>query len=181
MARSISRLTNTRLTDNDVFDGNPEFAPRKLGVERSEGSLIIPHASNLEALSPVQVLRNTREAVVAIKTELDLASKTGTGFIIDESGLIMTNNHVINGGGRITVTLDDGTKYDASVVGRDLVRDLAVIQIEGAGLPSLKFGEVGRLEAASDVLVVGYPLSSNELTITRGLVSAIKTDSSHVR
>lgn len=176
----LDRNTNkvTRLTDNDVFDGNPEFAPRKLGVEASEGSLVIPYASKLNPLSPVQVLRNSRESVVAIETRLDIASKTGSGFIIDESGLIMTNNHVINGGGTITVTLDDGAVYDAKVVGRDLVRDLAVIQIEVTGLPSLNFGEVGRLETASDVLVVGYPLNSDVLTITRGLVSAIKTDSS---
>ena len=62
---------------------------------------------------------------------------SGTGVIFDESGLVLTNNHVIDGGVEITITWDDGTQVEAELIGADLLSDLAVLQSPGDGYPFL--------------------------------------------
>ena len=61
----------------------------------------------------------------------------GTRVIFDESGLVLTNNHVIDGGVEITITWDDGTQVEAELIGADLLSDLAVLQSPGDGYPFL--------------------------------------------
>ena len=157
----------TRLTDNDAFDGWPSWAPRKRGLEVSENSVIIPNASSLEA-TPVQDLV-ARVAGAVVRIETDLGS--GSGFIIDADGLVLTANHLVSDTTEINVYLTDGSMHVAAVQGRDLVRDLAVLKIEAGSLPWLTLGDVSRVALGSDVLAAGYPLNSTELTITSGLIS----------
>ena len=72
--------------------------------------------------------------------------------------------------------LADGASFKGTVVGRDLVRDLAVVKIEAKDLPSLELGDVSQLSLGTDVRVIGYPLNSTDLTVTRGVASASKFD-----
>src|SRR5690349_9653612 len=65
----------------------------------------------------------------------------GSGFLIDPNGYIVTNNHVAGGADQITVTMQDGHKFDAKLVGNDARTDLAVIKIEGKNLPYVAFGD----------------------------------------
>lgn len=162
-----------RLTTNQDIDGSPRWAPRKKGVAVSEASVVIPNAGTLPTFTAQEVTSQTRDAVVRIVTDLG----SGSGFIIDADGLVLTSNHVITDAAQITVFLDDGSSYSATVHGRDLVRDLAVLKIDVGGLPTLDLGDLSRLPLGSDVLVVGYPFSSTDLTVTRGLASAFKSDS----
>lgn len=163
----------TRLTTTTgSTDIRPAWSPRKRGVEVSEDSIVISDASHLEDLTAQAVTAQVRGAVVRVETNLG----SGSGFIIDSNGLIVTNNHVISDATEITIFLEDGTSFEGSVLGRDLVHDLAVVQIDATDLPTLKLGDLSQLPLASEVIVAGYPLGVTDLTITTGLVSSIKDD-----
>ena len=98
----------------------------------------------------------------------------GTGVIFDESGLVLTNNHVIEGGLKITVTQDDGTQVEAEIVGADLLSDLAVLRLPGDGYPSLPLRENGSLRAGDWVIAIGNALAlPGGPTVTVGVVSAL--------
>ena len=161
-----------RLTTNSAIDAGPRWAPRKQGVEVSEASVIIPNASALKAMTPQEVTANVRAAVVRIETDLG----SGSGFIIDPNGLVLTNNHVISDGGEITVFQEDGTGFTGIVLGRDLVRDLAVLRIEADVLPALELGDLSQVPLLSVGLVAGYPLDTQSFTVTQGQISAFPVD-----
>jgi serine protease Do len=97
---------------------------------------------------------------------------SGSGVIIDASGFILTNNHVIHGAERIEVSLNDRRSFLADVVGVDPATDLAVLHIaDASGLPHLDFGSSDRLEVGEWVLAVGNPFDLTS-TVTAGIVSA---------
>lgn len=99
---------------------------------------------------------------------------SGTGVIFDESGLVLTNNHVIEGGVEITVTQDDGTQVKAELIGADLLSDLAVLQIPGDGYPFLPLHKNGPLRAGDWVIAIGNALAlPGGPTVTVGVVSAL--------
>ena len=161
-----------RLTSNSAVDTYARWAPRKRGVELSEASVVIPDSSTLAASAVQDVTANARAGVVRIVTDLG----SGSGFVVGADGLILTNNHVISDASEITVYLEDGSSYEGTVQGRDLVRDLALVKIETTELPFLELGNLSQLPLASDVLVLGYPLGETDLSVTRGIVSAVKSD-----
>jgi len=98
---------------------------------------------------------------------------TGTGFIIDEQGLILTNHHVIEGAERLTVKLADGRSLRASVVGSDPDTDIALIRVEAPGkLPAAVLGDSNHLRVGEWVVAIGNPLAY-EHTVTVGVVSFI--------
>jgi serine protease Do len=98
---------------------------------------------------------------------------TGTGFIIDEQGLILTNHHVIEGAERLTVKLADGRSLRASVVGSDPDTDIALIRVDAPGkLPAAVLGDSNHLRVGEWVVAIGNPLAY-EHTVTVGVVSFI--------
>ena len=100
--------------------------------------------------------------------------KAGSGFIIDDRGYIVTNNHVVEGAERITVTLADGRTFDAALVGRDPLTDLAVLKIEGDNLPTVAFGDSSMLRVGDWVVAIGNALAlPGGPTVTVGVVSAL--------
>lgn len=102
----------------------------------------------------------------------------GTGFIIDKSGFILTNNHVVEGATRIRVALygeDDGQEYDARVIGRDPLTDSALIELTEKpdhALPEVKFGDSGQVFPGDWVVAIGNPFGLSH-TVTVGVISAI--------
>jgi len=96
----------------------------------------------------------------------------GSGFIIDKSGYIVTNNHVVEGADTIKVLLKDDTEYDAEIVGRDPVTDIALIKVEAKGnLPAVPMGSSDNLKVGEWVAAIGSPFGL-EHTVTAGIVSA---------
>ena len=96
----------------------------------------------------------------------------GSGFIIDPSGLIVTNNHVIEGADEITVTLQDNTTLPAKVVGRDDAGDLALLKVDaGKPLPALSWGDSAASRIGDWVLAIGNPFGLGG-SVTAGIISA---------
>src|SRR5690349_19380330 len=96
----------------------------------------------------------------------------GSGFIIDASGLVVTNNHVINGADEITVTLQDNTALKAKVLGRDESGDIALLQVKpDKALPALQFGDSDKERVGDWVLAIGNPFGLGG-SVTAGIVSA---------
>lgn len=96
----------------------------------------------------------------------------GSGFIINSNGTIVTNNHVIENASSIKVTLDNGKKYDAKVIGADKKTDLAVLKIDaGHPLPTVAWGDSDKLELGDPILAIGNPFGIGT-TVTSGIVSA---------
>ncbi|TGN81486.1 PDZ domain-containing protein [Streptomyces bauhiniae] len=102
-------------------------------------------------------------------------SGTGTGFVLDGRGHILTNNHVVapaSGGGDITVTFSSGDTAEAEVVGRDSGYDLAVVQVKGVqGLTPLTLGDSDAVRVGDPVVAIGAPFDLAN-TVTSGIVSA---------
>ena len=96
----------------------------------------------------------------------------GSGFIIDPSGIAVTNNHVVAGAASLKVRIggDKNKTYNAKVLGVSECSDLAVIDIEGEGFPYLEWYD-GDIAVGMDVYAVGFPLGEPEYTLTRGVIS----------
>lgn len=95
----------------------------------------------------------------------------GSGFIIASDGYILTNNHVVDGANKITVRLADNREFQAKVVGTDPPSDVALIKIDGKGLPVLPLGNSDALEVGEWVIAIGSPFELRQ-TVTVGVVSA---------
>jgi serine protease Do len=104
------------------------------------------------------------------------AQSLGSGFIIDASGLVVTNNHVIEGADTITVTLFDDQTYDAELIGRDTKTDLALLKIqEDRKFPFVSWGNSDKMRVGDWVIAIGNPLGLGG-TVTAGIVSARQRD-----
>ncbi|WP_422072557.1 S1C family serine protease [Tranquillimonas rosea] len=157
----------------DLFDGTE--MPR---VVTARGELAA------EERSTIELFQATRDGVVAISTaarvvdpwtrrSYDQPAGSGSGFLWDGQGHVVTNNHVIQGASRATVALADGRRFEARLVGRDPSHDLAVLKIDAARLPEpVAIGTSRDLQVGQKVLAIGNPFGL-DWTLTTGIVSAL--------
>lgn len=153
-------------------------SPTAPPTETSEdgGGLYAPDVVNRLRPSVVRVL--SEAATLDMFGQVTPTRGVGTGFIIDEEGRIITNNHVITTDGdqpaeRITITLSDGRQFRARIVGRDTPNDLAVLQIDADNLTPVELGSSDALLVGDDVLAIGNALDlPGGPTVTKGVVSA---------
>jgi serine protease Do len=104
------------------------------------------------------------------------AVSMGSGFIIDKSGIVVTNNHVIDGAKKITVKMPDGRSLDAHLIGTDAATDVAVLKIKSdKPLPTVDFGDDRQLRVGDWVVAVGNPFGLSN-SVTAGIVSSIGRD-----
>jgi len=96
----------------------------------------------------------------------------GSGVIVSPDGFVITNNHVVDGAGELTVTLPDKREFKGKVVGTDPKTDLAVVKIEAHNLPYANWGDSSKLQVGEYVLAIGNPFGLNS-TVTLGIVSAL--------
>ena len=124
-----------------------------------------------ERLSVADVVDKARPSVVRIVG----SDGAGTGFVVDADGHIFTNYHVVEGQGRLTAVLHDGARLSAEIVAKDPARDIALLKVKtNRALTPLAFARSVR--EGEDVIALGYPLDlGRSMTITRGIVSAIRT------
>jgi putative serine protease PepD len=120
-------------------------------------------------------------SVVQVNVTTDQGETIGSGVILSSDGKILTNAHVIDGAsGTATVTLSDGTKYQASVLGSDTKADIAVLQAKGAsGLTAATLGDSSQLKVGEQVVAIGSP-GGLQNTVTSGIVSALNRQLSDI-
>lgn len=135
-----------------------------------------------EELNNIEIYKQSHVATVHINStvyrrdfffDVVPSKESGSGFLIDEKGLIMTNNHVISGSQKLAVILPDQSRYDAEVLVRDRTNDLALIRITPRKkLSFLKLGDSEHLQVGQKVLAIGNPFGL-EGTLTTGIVSSL--------
>ena len=104
------------------------------------------------------------------------AISAGSGFIIDKTGLIVTNNHVVDNGKKITVKLPDGRSFEAKLMGTDPATDIALLKVKSdKPLPTVEFGDDRQLRVGDWVVAVGNPFGLSN-SVTAGIVSSIGRD-----
>lgn len=96
---------------------------------------------------------------------------SGSGVIISSDGYIVTNNHVVEGANDIEISMENNKRFTAKVIGTDPTTDLALLKIDGEGLPFVRFGDSDETEIGEWVLAVGNPFNLNS-TVTAGIISA---------
>lgn len=99
----------------------------------------------------------------------------GSGFIISSDGLIVTNNHVVEGATSVTIKFADGSEHEATVIGTDPLTDIALLDIEGTDLPIVSFGSSEKMRVGDEVIAMGNPFGLGG-TVTTGIVSAKDRD-----
>lgn len=136
-------------------------------------------------LSIQEIIAKNENSVVAISTESVstdswlrqyVTNGAGSGVIYSEDGYIITNNHVIEGANSVTVTLYDGSSYDAAIIAADEQTDLAVIKIDKKGLTPVTIGDMSSLSVGDMVVAIGNPLGTLSGTATEGIVSALSRE-----
>ena len=156
------------------------FGGAQLSQRESSGSQSVQFVSSTSTVeraptSIAGIAARVLPSVVSISTESFSGSGTGSGFVIRSDGYILTNNHVINdvvnGQGKLTVTLNNGKKLSGTVLGADAAYDLAVVKINATGLPALQFGNSDAIQVGDQVIAIGSPLGLTG-TVTSGIISA---------
>lgn len=150
---------------------NPAYVVQNALVEAAR--IIRPSVVNIDVVG-----RTTAPAVVwpqglpfRFETPQQQPAKgEGSGVIISADGLILTNEHVVHGASEITVTLFDGRKFKGTVKGADRLTDIALVKIDGRGLPAASLGDSDAIPIGAFVLAVGNPLGF-EQTLTFGILS----------
>jgi S1-C subfamily serine protease len=170
-ATSVGHWNVSRLLPKAVSDGRLWSEPA------AAASSFYPDEQN-----NIDIYKAAREATVNITSvvyrqdwffQVYPAEGTGSGFILNPDGEILTNNHVVRGTSQLTVTLSDKKVYKAKVLGTDPRNDLALIKIDpGRKLPTLRLGDSDGLLVGQKVLAIGNPFGF-EGTLTTGIVSSL--------
>ncbi|HVP61165.1 MAG TPA: trypsin-like peptidase domain-containing protein [Myxococcaceae bacterium] len=145
----------------------PSLAPL---VER-----ISPSVVSLTVLAPAR-LPPGHERFLGSRS-LPMQQRGGSGFIVDRSGLVVTNNHVVEGASAISVQLEDGRRLDAELVGRDAPTDLALVRLRSLppDLPAARLGDSDRLRVGDWLLAIGNPFGLST-SVSLGILSATARD-----
>jgi S1-C subfamily serine protease len=143
-------------------EGEPEPVE---GVELNESQRPPPR-------SPIaEVVERVLPSVVNVKVEGFGGQGEGSGVVIDEKGIILTNSHVVAGSTDVQIIFHDGKEQDGKVLGADPDRDLAVVQVDETGLDAIEIGNSSDLRLGDEVVAVGFPLGLGGPTVTKGIVS----------
>jgi putative serine protease PepD len=139
----------------------------------SSGVNLVSSTSTIERSpdSVAGIAARVLPSVVSIETMSKDGGGSGSGFVIDPNGYLLTNNHVIADAEVIKVVLNDGREFTAKVLGRDESYDLAVLKIKVTGLKALQFGDSDEVQVGDSVIAFGSPLGLSG-TVTQGIISA---------
>lgn len=166
-ARALAQRPGFRNAVAKQTEGSPPVAAAPSGL--SQLRLI-------QAKASAEPLAHQSERVRRATVTIDLGDGHGSGFVIDERGYILTNQHVVGGRERVRVRFLDGTEVTGEVLRRDEVRDVALVKVGGRGHPALPI-RPAPAAVAEEVYAIGAPLDpvlSN--SVTKGVVSAVRRE-----
>src|SRR3982750_1301294 len=172
-----SRSPSATITQSvsPVFTGAPRSASYSDAVQRASAS-VVNISTSKEVPAPRHPLLNDpvfrRFFGEQLPDEAQRASSLGSGVIVSTSGYVITNHHVVEAADEIEVTLADGKKLLAKLVGNDPDTDLAVLRADSENLPAISFGSSDALHVGDVVLAIGNPFGVGQ-TVTSGIVSAL--------
>ena len=157
----------------------------KIAAMKSEAKPETPSSAQIPqpdgGLTPGQIYEANAQTVVSVMStvmETDEAGQdmvmesAGSGFIVSESGYIVTNCHVVEGAESVKVRDHDANEYEAEIVGKDAANDVALLKIEGENLHPVKIGSCEDLFVGDRVVAIGHPLGNQNAILTVGYVSA---------
>jgi 2-alkenal reductase len=136
-------------------------------------------------MSPVEVVEHVGPAVVTVINQQQASdfpgqgegqlqpAGMGSGFVSDDQGHVVTNNHVVEGGDQFQVIYADGTTQSAKLIGADPLSDLAVVKVDGEAPSNVTLADSDELKPGETVLAIGSPLGAFTNTVTQGIVSAL--------
>jgi len=146
--------------------GDPVSSSQPLGTNVSQVHID-------ESSAVINAVKAATPAVVTIQSRQGAAQGTGSGFIYDSDGWIVTNKHVVNGATQLTVILNDSRELPAEVYGIDTLTDLAIVKVDATGLPTVEIGNSADLEPGQLAIAIGNPLAIFENTVTTGVISGL--------
>ena len=164
LAKNMNTTTSGNVTINQVSSGG------------------VTNTSSVSNTTTSDIVKKTADSVVEIATEGTVTGSfarqyvtkgAGSGVIISADGYIVTNHHVIENANTISVSLRDGTKYDATLIGSDADNDIALLKIDAEGLSPATFGDSSSLAVGDYVVAIGNPLGTLGGTVTDGIISAL--------
>lgn len=154
------------LKDIQTQDGNNE----KVEVVHEESVIIETIKGSQDSVVSIAVSRLQFSPQTGI---VDESSNIGTGFIVDGSGLIVTNQHVVSSDSDYKVITSDGKEYEVVEILRDSVNDLALLKIKAEGLKAIKLGNSDELLVGQLVIAIGTPFGEYSGTATTGIISGL--------
>lgn len=158
------------------------FDDSSIMLEGDRDSTVITQQVNTgELMTPAQVYAANVGSTVGITTSITTnywgyqttSAASGSGFIITDDGYIVTNFHVIEDSNAITVSMYDGSSYDAMLVGYDESNDLAVLKIDAEDLTPVVLGDSDNMNVGDSVIAIGNPLGELTFSLTSGAISAL--------
>lgn len=166
-----------------VFSGSP-YLKDKLGINLQDFNINRTSTTKMvleESSAVIDSVKKVNPAVVSVTSSTNVQDffgqvsqqeGGGTGFIITNDGLILTNKHVAQSGESLKVLTSDGKTYDAKAAAIDPTNDLAILKIEASGLPVVELGDSNDLQVGQWVIAVGNALGELQNTVTVGVISA---------
>ena len=165
-----SSSSTARSTPNTSI--NPSVEPISIAPSIATNSAFPDFVSIITAVEPSVVAITTKVTGYNVFGNAIMEQGTGSGWIIDKNGLIVTNNHVVEGASNVSVTLRDGRTFTADSVHTDPVADLAIVKINAQDLPALRLGDSSKLQVGQWVIAIGNSLGMG-ISATKGIVSAL--------
>ena len=166
----------------DSMDARLAQMQEQLDAATKKQDSIVGYPNVVSTITPPgAIYQNNVEAVVLISAKVTSTGifgqstgvSTGSGFVLTEDGYVVTNHHVVDGAAGVTVTMHDGTEYEAKIVGSDSTNDVAVLKItESVQLQAVTIGSSDALNVGDQVVAIGNPLGELTSTLTVGYVSA---------
>ncbi|HBV86102.1 MAG TPA: serine protease HtrA [Desulfosporosinus sp.] len=156
-----------------------------LSSNRQNNTIQLISSTQTNTLTIAEIAEMNGDSIVEIRNETvatggrmgQLVSEgAGSGVIISNDGYIVTNNHVIEGANKITVTLKNAETFTANLVGRDVKTDIAVLKIEASDLKAAILGDSSQLVVGELAVAIGNPLGELGGTVTEGIISALDRD-----
>lgn len=164
-----SKYSNIQQLSKEFIDVSKRLTPEIVSIYSTK---VIKQKNNYHEYMDDPFLKRFFDAPENGKGQQKKEQGLGSGIIVDSTGLILTNNHVVEGASEIKVTLSDKRKFKAKVIGTDPKSDVAVIRLEKASdLPVAKLGDSSKIQIGEWVLAVGNPLGLTS-TVTSGIISA---------
>ena len=132
----------------------------------------------IDAVGPAVVTITSPAGTSGTATDLYRlpATGTGSGILYDPRGWVLTNGHVVCGAGALSIKLADGREFSATLYGLDSLTDLAIVKIDGSGLPYARFGDSTTIQPAQLAVAIGSPLGTTTNSVTSGVISALGRD-----